>query len=337
MSLSFGNFLSSKDTVISADAFALSMQQLKAPEHKRLAIAVSGGIDSMCLVYCALHYQHSKPIVALIVDHGLRQESGTEAKWVASYLKQKGIEGHILRWQGDKPHSNIHQIARNERYKLLTDYCQQHNITALMVGHNRNDQAETVLMRILRGTGITGLTGIPQKGNHNGIAILRPLLHFTRAQIMATMKEAAWQWIEDPSNHDPKYTRSVLRKWLMALPQPELAVQRLDLLAHNAQRAEDYLQQQTKQFITASTAVIITKYGHTITMDHNAFSTAHQEIALRVLRHLLLDVGTATMPPRLERLMRLYQHIIAPPMAARTLCGCKIWVKQGVIHFAVAT
>ncbi|MBS0235812.1 MAG: tRNA lysidine(34) synthetase TilS [Proteobacteria bacterium] len=343
------------NSVITQHAFAAAMQELSAfPSNgsriEEIALAVSGGVDSMCMAYLMHSWaqQNSAKIVVLIVDHRLRTESTAEAITVRNWLEANGIEAHILPWISGRPKSNIHQLARTERYRLLTNYCKANNISRIVTAHNADDQAETIMMRIARGTGLTGLTGIKASGMHNGISVLRPLLQFSRQQIRVTMEMAGWQWIEDPSNNDPKYTRTKIRRALQHFPHKELLNQRCNLLAHNLSRTETYLVQQTENFIKTYVGTSKSNNGKaSITINHQALCDEHEEIALRALRAIFQhyvtglsmdtdggDMEAESHPPRLASLERLYQHLIKGGIAnkkAHTMRHCKIWAKGGII------
>ena len=238
------------------------------------------------------------------------------------------MRAEILTWEDDKPKSNVHKIAREARYKLLTEYCHKHNIEALLLGHHLNDQAETVMMRIMRGTGVTGLAGMPKYGEHNGIKIIRPLLEYTRAEIEETMHASGWTWVEDPSNK--QYTRGSVRSILSSYPEPELIVKRLNLLAENARRSSNYIDHCVEKFMHQNSSVIKYRKKRCLNLDLKKFCLQHEEIGLLALRYSLLYISkTQEYPPRLDRLKRLYTLILqCDSKLTKTLCGCIIHVHQ---------
>ena len=149
-------------------------------KHKKVAVAVSGGADSMALALL-LNEQTNSKLIAITVDHGLREESAREAKQVKKWLEKYDIEHHILKWEGDKKNSNIQFEARTARYQLMCDFCKKNDIQLLLVAHNLQDNAETLLMRIMRGSGVDGLSAIADATKINNIEVLRPLLMFVGA------------------------------------------------------------------------------------------------------------------------------------------------------------
>ncbi|MBA8667059.1 tRNA lysidine(34) synthetase TilS [Holosporaceae bacterium 'Namur'] len=295
-------------------------------EHKqvdRIAIAVSGGADSMCLTYLCRKWGKTTntEIICLIVDHKFRQESTIEAESVRKRLLEKKLKAEILTFHTEKPKANLHAIAREERYNLLTDFCKKNNIKYLLTAHNRNDQAETVLMRIFRGTGIDGLTGIPGHYETKGISILRPLLLFSREEIEATLTYAKWEWVNDPSNLNEKYERSKIRKLINTLPEKQLIISRLNLLAKNSARAKSFLNIHSNKVYEEISYE--GKFGE-IYLNKAEFLKLDEEIALRILTRILNRVSGNHYPPRLGSLELLYNLIRENKDFIKTLWGCEI-------------
>ncbi|KIE05639.1 hypothetical protein NF27_DP01830 [Candidatus Jidaibacter acanthamoeba] len=304
-------------------------------EHKqvdRIAIAVSGGADSMCLTYLCREWAKATntEIICLIVDHKFRQESTIEAESVRKRLLEKELRTEILTFHTKKPKANLHAIAREERYNLLTNFCKKNNIKYLLTAHNRNDQAETVLMRIFRGTGIDGLTGIPMHYEINNISILRPLLSFSREEIEATLTYAEWEWVNDPSNLNEKYERSKIRKLINALPEKQLIISRLNLLAKNSTRAKSFLNSHSNKVYEEISYE--GKFGE-IYLNKAEFLKLDEEIALRILTKTLNRVSGNHYPPRLESLKLLYNLIMENKSFIKTLWGCEIKAKAEALLF----
>ncbi len=294
---------------------------------KKLAVAVSGGADSMCLAYLCYQYSllQKADMVALIVDHGLRAESSQEADWVRNFLEKKGVRAEILVWQGNKPKRNIHQHARSARYKLLTNYCKANDIEYLLVAHNLEDQAETVLLRIYRGSGIDGISGIARKVKMNGITIMRPLLKCSRKHIESTLEQAGWEWVNDPSNINLKYSRTQVRNLLNGLEEKDVWVNRLCLLAENASRARLYLEKETRKAIDS--IVTVQFYGYAL-IDQEGFCALEEEIALRTLSYCLKKISGNAYPPRFDSLKRVFKLIKRKHKIAATLWGCELKQKK---------
>ncbi len=184
------------------------------PAPPQLAVAVSGGADSTALALLARDWVQERGgrLLALVVDHGLRPESAAEAAATVARLVRLGIATERLRWEGDKPKTRIQERAREARYRLLLAACRRHHLPVLLLGHRLEDQAETVAMRQAHGSGLLGLAGMPAVSEREGVRLLRPLLAFPRARIEATLRARGVDWIEDPSNLDPRFARARLRR-----------------------------------------------------------------------------------------------------------------------------
>ncbi|MBM4438672.1 MAG: tRNA lysidine(34) synthetase TilS, partial [Actinobacteria bacterium] len=129
----------------------------------RVAVAVSGGADSLALTLLADEWARrtGRSIAALTVDHGLRPDSAAEASQVGAWLAAARIRHEVLRWEGQKPRSGIHAAAREARYRMLTSWCRENDVRDLLLAHHRDDQSETFLMRLARGSGPDGLAAMP--------------------------------------------------------------------------------------------------------------------------------------------------------------------------------
>ena len=292
----------------------------------KVAVAVSGGADSMCMAL--LLSKSYKKLTALIVDHGLRSESAKEAKLVKSRLEKLGIEVVILKWDGEKPQSNIHEHARKARYELLTEHCKKNKIKNLFLAHTKNDQAETVMLRIYRGSGIDGISAMREKTLKNGVIILRPLLDVTRAQIEAYLQSKKIKWIDDPSNYNTKYERVKVRKVINSLDDKEQWIDRLNLLANNAQRSSGFIKDMVKKEF--SKIVRLDKLGY-VEVAHAKFFCLHEEIALKILVKIFTIFNGATHQQRLKSLKSCYEAMLNKKDS--TLAGVEIKYIKGSIYF----
>lgn len=178
------------------------------------AVAVSGGADSLalCLLLNTWAQKQGFELIALTVDHKLRNNSTQEATQVKSWLAQHNIKHVILTWQHPPIDANIQAAARTARYELLTNYCNQHNISALFLAHHMLDQYETFFMRLSHASGLKGLTGIHPVSLYNDIHIIRPLLNTHPSVLKQYLIDNNQLWIEDPSNEDVRFERIQWRK-----------------------------------------------------------------------------------------------------------------------------
>ncbi len=186
--------------------------------HEPLALAVSGGPDSIALLVLAAAAFPGR-ITALTVDHALRDGSAAEAAVVAAACAARGIPHHVLRWQGAKPDANLQAAARDARYALMTGWCAGHGHALLLTAHHADDQAETLLMRLGRGSGSAGLAGIrAARDLGQGVTLVRPLLGVRRAALHAIAAASGWPVADDPSNRNPRFARTAARAMLAATP-----------------------------------------------------------------------------------------------------------------------
>ena len=297
-------------------------------QNNKVAIAVSGGVDSMCLINLTKAWadDNNIEIVAIIIDHGLRKESQIESEVTRSFLEKKGIEVHVGQLDSKKIKAgNIQQNARDLRYEYMGNYCKEKRINNLLVGHHKNDQAETVMLRILRGSGVDGLSAMDTVSNKNGVCILRPMLSFSRADIEKYMKSQNWQWVEDPSNHDEdKFERVRIRKLLAEYAGKDDLVSRLCLLSNNMRRTKTFIKKVEQE--TISNICKFSLLGD-VSFNKHDFIQLDEEIALRVLRELLIKISGNSYVPRLNSLQQLYSKMIAGNFNNTTLSGCEVILK----------
>ena len=279
----------------------------------RLAVAVSGGPDSLALCLLAEDWARGRGgwVSALIVDHGLRPESGAEALEVAAWLERRGVHHRILAWRGPKPATGIQAAAREARYALLGDWCRAAGVLHLLLGHHRDDQAETVALRAARRSGPDGLAGMASVREIAGLRVLRPLLAVPKERLLATLRAAGQAWIEDPSNRAPRFARARLR-------QRPLDVG--DVAGRAGTRAA--LDWRTAAWLAAVARIDPAGF---VAWPRTALASAPPEIARRALQQALAAVGGGAYSPRSIRLDRLLEALLAAPCGpGRTLAGCRI-------------
>ncbi|MGE0241489.1 MAG: tRNA lysidine(34) synthetase TilS [Parvibaculaceae bacterium] len=301
-------------------------QELFAPLsfHAHVALAVSGGSDSTALMWLvrrwALAANDPPKISVLTVDHGLRPEARAECATVARWAGALGLAAHILTWTGRKPASGLQAKARAMRYGLLNDWCRAHGASLLVTAHTLEDQAETVLMRLARGSGIKGLSGM--RADETGDVLLeRPLLTVSRAELRATLRAADHPWIDDPSNDDDQFERVRLRKAAMALNELGLTSRAIARSARRLERALVALEGMAGDFMARH--VDVRPEGFAM-IDIGAFGRLDEEIAIQVLERLLERLGGGSSSPRLAAVEALQHWLRRGDSQARTLSGCRI-------------
>ncbi len=246
------------------------------------AVAVSGGSDSTALLRLAHWYwgQAGKQIVALTVDHGLRPESERETKQVATWCADLRVRHYVMRWHFNGT-GNLSAAAREGRYHLMADFCKSHAIEHLYTGHTLDDQAETVLMRFARGSGVDGLTGMTRETSNWGISVIRPFIRGeTRESLRAILAEFEQTWIEDPTNDDASYDRVKARQLLTHLEPLGVTVDSLSRLAHRMAGAKRVLNNEADKLIKS--VLEMSPLGFA-TLDVDALASAEMDTACRVV------------------------------------------------------
>jgi tRNA(Ile)-lysidine synthase len=210
-------------------------------ERKRVLLAVSGGPDSTALLVLAARWRGKRAapeLIAATIDHGLRREAKKEAAAVGKLAKKLGVSHRTLKWTGKKPASGLQAAARDARYRLLVGLARKIGADAIVTAHTRDDQAETVLHRLARGSGLAGLAGIRRKSERDGVALLRPFLDLPKTRLVATLYAAKIPFAEDPTNRDPRFLRTRMRALAPRLAAEGLDAARLAGVARRLGRAD---------------------------------------------------------------------------------------------------
>lgn len=299
----------------------------------RLAVAVSGGSDSMALTLLAAAWakRRNGEITGVTVDHGLRPEAAAEARQVGRWLRARGIAHRILRWRpavGER-RGGLQAAARAARYGLLAEWCRRHGVLHLALAHQREDQAETLLLRMARGSGLDGLAAMAPVAERAGVRLIRPLLPVARARLHATLAQAGQAWIEDPSNDDPAHARIRMRRLLPALAAEGLDAARLAATATHLGRARAAIDDAVAGLLARAAAVFPAGY---VRLDAQVLKAAPAEVSLRALARCLMAVGGRAYVPRLDRLERLHARLRSGGLGGgTTLGGCLVVPHRGTV------
>lgn len=309
---------------VSGAEFAARLDPLAGSVRGAIAVAVSGGVDSMALLHLAGGWarRRNRELLVYTVDHGLRPAASAEAAGVASAAAAAGWRHRILAWRGDKPASGLQAAARDARYALLLDACRRDGAAALLLAHHLDDQAETLLHRIGRGTWPDGLAGMAAVREVEGVRLLRPLLDLRKARLVATCRAAGLGWSDDPSNVDPRFARARLRVLAPLLDEAGVTPERLGRLAAAMATVRAALDGFAAAWAQAHAAL---GPGGELRLDRTALLAAAPVLRRRLLDRGLRAVGGAAYPVRGDRLDRLLDWIVADgPAATRTLGGCLV-------------
>jgi tRNA(Ile)-lysidine synthase len=301
-----------------------------------LILAISGGPDSTALLVLAARwakgikhrFKRAPQLVAVTVDHGLRAEAAREAVAVKRLAKSLGVVHRTLRWSGKKPTSGLQEAARIARYRLLADAASRAGYSHILTAHTLDDQAETILFRLARGSGLVGLAGMAHASplhlaGEKTIFLVRPFLHLPKARLVATLHAARIGYSEDPSNHDPRFTRTRLRTLMPELAREGLDARGLARLAARVRRAE-----LTIEFaVEAARAALAPgdwRDRGPIVFETARFADLPAEVALRLLGRAVAHAGNEG-PVELGKLEALYEAVRqANSRLRRTLAGASI-------------
>ena len=298
--------------------------------NKKILVGVSGGADSLCLALLLKDLKFN--IIAAIVNHNLRSESLAEANKVGEILANHQIDHVILNWEHDaKPTTKIQELARNARFKLFNEYASQNGIKYLFLGHNQDDQAETFIFRLCKGSGLDGLTAIKSVTQLDDLTIVRPLLGYSRSSIEATLLERKQTWINDPSNQNTKFARVRIRNIVKALETEGLTPEVIAQTIYKLDLAKDCLNSQALKFINDHCK--FDDFGF-ITISSLDLNSLHLELRYRVAQKLLKIIGGKYYQPKRKQLVYLI-NMLNPDKNSKafTFCGCYICFKKDKIYF----
>jgi len=279
--------------VTAAEAKALFFEIADMPA---VVLAVSGGPDSTALMVLAARWANARgrrpELFAITVDHGLRAEARREALAVGRLARRLGLPHRTLRWTGRKPKTGLQQAARTARYRMLAQAARKVGAVAIVTAHTRDDQAETVLIRMSRGSGISGLGAMARRSmlaGEEGITLVRPLLDVPKARLIATLKAADISFADDPSNRDPRFTRPRLRALMSTLAAEGLDARRLAVLARRLRRADDALEST----VDRAMAELAWEGGSpgSLTMEAAGLARLPAEVSLRLVGRAVARAG----------------------------------------------
>lgn len=304
-----------------ADRISAELNRL-AGDMSAVGVAVSGGGDSAALLHLTSRWAAGRRVMAATVDHGLRRESADEARFAAQMAQDLGAVHETLHWQRQDGPGNLMAQARDARLRLLSDWAQRNRLDAVLLGHTLDDQAETLLMRLGRGAGVDGLSGMSASRRAFGTIWLRPMLGLSRQELRDWLQGQGIGWIDDPSNQNLDYERVRMRKALAAL---EIPVANLGQTAANLAMARAALQ----EFAARATAEIATDQAR-ISMQLSDFTGAPEEIRRRILVTGLRWMTGSDYPARREKVLHALAAISAGARA--TLEGVIVERRPGRLH-----
>ena len=316
-----------------------------------LVLAVSGGPDSIALMWLAARWRKALSrgprLLAVTVDHGLRPEAAREARDVKRLARTLGLAHRTMRWTGAKPKSGVPAAARAARYRLLASAAHSSGASHILTAHTRDDQAETLLMRLLRGSGIGGLAAMARESEREGVFIARPFLNISQSQLIATLEAAGIGYADDPTNRDISFTRPRIRKVIDGLAVEGGDARNLARLASRLARANAaievlvdgaarYLALRDPEAAARSTNP---RWSANASFDAAAFAALPEEIRLRLLLRAIERFGHEGPAElgKVEALLAVFDQTLRTTGKARqlrlkqTLAGAVIALAKGRI------
>jgi tRNA(Ile)-lysidine synthase len=329
-----------------------------------IVLAVSGGPDSIALMWLAARWRRALArgprLIAVTVDHGLRAEASREARDVKRLAHSLDLPHRTLRWSGAKPKTGLPAAARDARYRLLAQVARKSGASHILTAHTRDDQAETLLMRLLRGSGIAGLAAMARESERDGVILARPFLNVSKAQLVATLNRAKVGFADDPTNRDLAFTRPRLRSLMPVLAAEGGDARSLARLASRLARAnaavevlvegaERYLALRDREMFevgnrASRSEAVDAKTPDAKTFDAKAFAGLPEEIRLRLLLRAINRLGHEGPAElgKVEALLAALDRSLAErkpggrPVLKQTLAGALVSLVGGRIRIGPA-
>jgi tRNA(Ile)-lysidine synthase len=302
-----------------------------------LILAVSGGPDSTALLVLAARWRkalkHPPKLVAVTIDHGLRPQAKREAAAVKRLARALGIEHRTLRWTGRKPRTGLQEAARIARYRLLAEAAREAGARHVLTAHTLDDQAETMLFRLARGSGLRGLAAMAsvsplpedtssREGAGGTLVLVRPLLDIPKKRLLRTLQKARIGYADDPTNRDPRFMRPRLRAAMPALEREGLSSRRLALLARRVRRADDALDFYVEEAVARLAPQWVD--GGPVVLPAAGYSLLPAEVALRLVGLAIQRIGDEG-PVELNKLEALHAALQrSSAQVRRTLAGALV-------------
>lgn len=323
------------EETINNNLFKILKNELRTLQNEaQLAIALSGGSDSLALTI-ALH-QLRYNVLAILINHNLRIESKDEIDKTIKTISKYGIKYLVKEWDG-KVKNNLENDARNARYKLLLDVCNRYKIKYLCLGHHMNDQSETFLLNLARGSGLDGLCCMPNIITINNIHIIRPMLNLTKQDCVNYLVSKTITWCEDSSNKDTKYKRNKIRYLLEQIEEKKLLTKRICTTVAILQEVRETIDIVIEQTTNKIASYNIDKYGNTLSISfkRNDFLNLTTYLQKSILTKFVMKLSGKIYKPRLYQIENILKDIKNKNHLKRTIANCFILIKNDSITIFV--
>ncbi len=304
-------------------ASALQPEHLfrKLSGRRGLVLAVSGGADSTAMMLLVARWEKRPPVLVVTVDHGLRPEAAEETRRVAENAARLGLPWRIMTAPERSEGGNLQDWARRARYSLLVDAAIEAGFDTIVTAHHQDDQAETFLLRLARGSGVYGLAAMAEEGESLGIRLARPLLSVPRSLLRDVATAGGLPIVDDPSNEDVRFDRVRVRASMPELRKIGLTPKRLAETAGRLGRAaaalDHYATALLRDHFAADPLGVVSG-------DASALADVPEEVVLRAIALILKVVGGADYTPRLDAVEALRAAVLSAGPSGklkRTLSG----------------
>jgi tRNA(Ile)-lysidine synthase len=306
--------------------FMAAAQARRPIQH--LGVAVSGGGDSVALLHLLNAWSGAAQarLSVVTVDHGLRPEAAGEAAFVSALCAGLSLPHTTLKWEGWDGTGNLPDAARQARYGLIARWASDQGVDAVALGHTLDDQAETFLMRLARGSGVDGLAAMRRDWEAGGLRWLRPLVEVPRTALRGYLRAGGLDWKEDPSNEDPRFRRVQVRKALELLEPLGITTRRITDTAERMELARQALRACTH----AAAARICHVEAGDVLIGCDGLGGLEADIRQRLFAQAVMWVSGAVYKPRLDALREALERV--QEGAVRTLHGCLITPKGNTLR-----
>lgn len=304
-------------------------KQLNSLKKRIFLIAVSGGPDSLALsaLSKAYSYNNNCKIYYVLIDHQLRKNSSTEAYSVKKLLKKHKININIIK-NKKKIKKNVQSEARSIRYNLLASFCKKKKIRYILTAHHLNDQVETFLIRLSRGSGLEGLSSMKQITDlESNVKVVRPLLDFKKNKLIQLSKKIFGKYYSDPSNNDEKYLRTRIRKLKKILEKSGIDYNQISKSIKNLASSRDTLEIYFDKIYRKT----VIKKKDKIIINFNDLNSLNLEMKMKVFKKSIKDFTKAYYTPRSKKVLNLIEQLYTKNVARLTLGGCLIFRDQNLI------
>ena len=302
----------------------------KYKKNNRFVVGISGGPDSLALASITnlINKEKNYKFYFATVDHGIRKNSGNEAQKVKKILKSRKINITILK-NKIKIANNIQKKAREVRYNLLANFCKKKNAKSLVVAHHQDDQVETFLIRLSRGSGVEGLSSMKEMTSlNNGIRLIRPLLDFRKIELTRIAKKEFGKIIIDPSNKNKKFLRTNIRDLKKDLVNKGINIERITRsiknLALTKEAIDFYVAKSIKKFVSFQ--------KKTTVLNLVKFKKEPQEIRFRIINNIVKKRSNSYYPPRSKKIFTALKYLNSSKEIKHQLGGCLLISRNKYIY-----